>query len=88
VLGWRNGGERQQAERWDGEAPADGTVPLRYFVGWTEQRHHLSGAVGRKLLEHMLAVARVEREAAPRALRITDAGRRALRKEFGAAALD
>jgi hypothetical protein len=67
---------------------ADGTVPLRYCVGWTEQRHHLSGAVGRKLLEHMLAVAWVEREGAPRALRITDAGRRALRKEFGAAVLD
>ncbi|HEX4734005.1 MAG TPA: winged helix-turn-helix domain-containing protein [Thermoleophilaceae bacterium] len=66
---------------------ADGTVPLRYCVDWTEQRHHLSGVVGRALLDHLLASAWVERDGSPRALRLTDAGRRALRKQFGARVL-
>jgi DNA-binding transcriptional ArsR family regulator len=63
---------------------ADGIVPLRYCVDWTEQRHHLSGVVGRALLDHLFAKAWVERDGSPRALRVTDAGRRALRKQFGA----
>jgi hypothetical protein len=66
----------------------DGSIALRYCVDWTEQRHHMSGVVGRNLLTHLLERAWVERDAKIRALRITDAGRRGLRKEFGAAVLD
>jgi DNA-binding transcriptional ArsR family regulator len=66
----------------------DGSIALRYCVDWTEQRHHMSGVVGRNLLTHLLERAWVERDAKIRALRITDAGRRGLRKQFGAAVLD
>jgi DNA-binding transcriptional ArsR family regulator len=63
------------------------SIPLRYCVDWTEQRHHLSGVVGRNLLARLVELAWVERDGATRALRITDPGERALRKEFGAAVL-
>lgn len=62
----------------------DGTVPLRYCVDWTEQRHHMSGVVGRNLLTRLIELAWVERDQSTRALRITDTGRRGLRRRFGA----
>jgi DNA-binding transcriptional ArsR family regulator len=67
---------------------ADGTVPLRYCVDWTEQRHHMSGVVGSHLLAHLLTTAWLERDGQTRAIRVTDAGRRGLRRHFGAAVLD
>ena len=67
---------------------ADGTTPLRYCVDWTEQRHHLSGAVGRALAARLFALGWIERGSVARAVRIGDDGRRGLRRAFGAAVLD
>jgi DNA-binding transcriptional ArsR family regulator len=68
--------------------PGDGAVALRYCVDWTEQRHHLSGVVGRGLLARLVDRAWLERDERTRALRITDGGRKGLRNEFGTAVLD
>lgn len=58
-------------------------IPLRYCVDWTEQAHHLSGAVGRALTTWMLDQGWLQRLPRSRALRITDAGSRGLSDEFG-----
>jgi DNA-binding transcriptional ArsR family regulator len=65
--------------------PADGPggIPVRYCVDWTEQAHHLSGAVGRALTGWMLEQGWLERLPRSRALRITDAGARGLTEELG-----
>jgi hypothetical protein len=68
-------------------AAAGQSVPLRYCVDWTEQRHHLSGVAGRLLLARLLELAWLERDGKTRALRTTDVGDKRLRKEFGAAVL-
>ena len=68
--------------------PANGGIPLRYRVDWTEQRHHMSGVVGRNLLARLTELAWLERDGTTRAVRITDGGRMGLRKLFGAAVLD
>jgi DNA-binding transcriptional ArsR family regulator len=56
---------------------------IRYCVDWSEQRHHLSGALGRGLLDRLLELDWVRRAEANRALRITDAGRTGLGTTFG-----
>jgi len=66
-------------------AEADGTTPLRYCVDWTEQRHHLSGVVGRALTVRLFALGWVERNGMARAVRVSDDGKRHLRRAFGAA---
>lgn len=69
------------------ELPAageDGTTPLRYCVDWTEQRHHLSGAVGRALARRLFELDWIERLGQPRAVRVTPAGERGLGRVFGA----
>jgi DNA-binding transcriptional ArsR family regulator len=53
---------------------ADGTIPLRYCVDWSEQRHHVSGAVGRAIATRLLDLRWIRRIDGTRALRITDAG--------------
>jgi DNA-binding transcriptional ArsR family regulator len=60
-------------------------VTVRYCVDWTEQAHHLSGAVGRALAQWMLEKAWIERLPRSRALRINEAGACGLRRHFGAA---
>jgi len=65
-------------------AEPDGTTPLRYCVDWTEQRHHLSGVVGRALTRRLFDLGWVERNDVARAVRVTDDGRRGLRRAFGA----
>lgn len=57
-------------------------IPLRYCIDWTEQAHHLSGAVGRALATRMLENAWLERLPRTRALRLTDAGARGLRAQL------
>ncbi|MGI8870631.1 MAG: ArsR/SmtB family transcription factor [Mycobacteriales bacterium] len=52
--------------------------PLRYCIDWTEQRHHLSGALGRALLARLIELGWVRRAPASRAVRLTDDGRRGL----------
>ena len=52
---------------------------VRYCVDWSEQHHHLSGAIGRTLLDRLLALDWVRRAPATRAVRLTPAGRDGLR---------
>jgi DNA-binding transcriptional ArsR family regulator len=56
----------------------DGTLALRYCVDWSEQRHHLGGAVGRALTERLLELRWLRPADAGRAVHLTDAGRREL----------
>lgn len=51
-------------------------------LDWSERRPHLAGALGAALAEQCLTAGWVERTPAGRALRVTNAGRRALRREF------
>jgi DNA-binding transcriptional ArsR family regulator len=51
-----------------------GRRAVRYCVDWTEQRHHLSGAVGAGLLNRMRGLDWVRPAAAHRALDITATG--------------
>jgi DNA-binding transcriptional ArsR family regulator len=56
---------------------------VRYCVDWSEQRHHLSGALGRGLLDRLLEMDWIRRADAGRAVRITDAGVDGLRTMLG-----
>ena len=61
----------------------DGTVPLRYCVDWTEQRHHLSGSVGRALTGRLLDLGWLRRSDRSRAVHVTDLGGRELPRRLG-----
>jgi DNA-binding transcriptional ArsR family regulator len=56
----------------------DGTIPLRYCVDWSEQRHHVSGAVGRAIARRAFEAGWVRRIDGSRAVRVTGEGERAL----------
>jgi DNA-binding transcriptional ArsR family regulator len=56
---------------------------LRFCVDWSEQRHHLAGALGAQVLTAMLSDGWVRRAAAPRALDVTAAGTDGLRAALG-----
>jgi DNA-binding transcriptional ArsR family regulator len=61
-----------------------GSRPLvRYCVDWTEQRHHLGGAMGRAILQRFLDAGWVSRQQRGRAVTVTDEGRTALGDWFG-----
>ncbi len=64
-------------------ADRDATIALRYCVDWTEQCHHLSGAVGRELCTTLLARGWVRRAPKGRAVQLTDAGRAAIHETLG-----
>jgi DNA-binding transcriptional ArsR family regulator len=51
---------------------------LRFCVDWTEQRHHLAGALGAALLQRLQQAEWVHRANAPRAVVLTPAGQHAL----------
>ncbi|HEY6624189.1 MAG TPA: winged helix-turn-helix domain-containing protein [Acidimicrobiales bacterium] len=54
-----------------------GRRPLvRYCVDWSEQRHHLAGALGARMLNRFEELRWIERRPATRALTITDVGAR------------
>jgi DNA-binding transcriptional ArsR family regulator len=61
-----------------GIALPDGGIALRYCVDWSEQRHHLSGAVGRALARRAFEQHWVERLDGSRAVRLTKEGQAAL----------
>jgi DNA-binding transcriptional ArsR family regulator len=62
---------------------AAGRLPARACLDWSERRYHLAGALGRALLERVLALGWFERKRGTRALVLTSVGRRAVQREFG-----
>jgi DNA-binding transcriptional ArsR family regulator len=54
----------------------------RACLDWTEQRHHVAGQLGRRLLERLLALDWLQRTASARALQLTDAGRAGLQAQL------
>jgi DNA-binding transcriptional ArsR family regulator len=77
---------RRRLERFGVRLPEpddDSTIPLRYCVDWTEQRHHLSGVVGRAITARLLELRWLERARQGRAVRVTDEGRFELPRAFG-----
>ena len=56
---------------------------IRYCVDWSEQRHHLGGALGAALAARLLELTWLRRAPAGRALLLTDAGRDGLARELG-----
>jgi DNA-binding transcriptional ArsR family regulator len=56
---------------------------LRFCVDWSEQRHHLAGALGAALLESAEAAGWVARRPSGRAVDLTPAGERALAATLG-----
>jgi DNA-binding transcriptional ArsR family regulator len=57
---------------------SDGTLPLRYCIDWSEQRHHMAGRVGRALAARLLELRWLRRADGSRAVHVTDVGRREL----------
>jgi hypothetical protein len=55
---------------------------IRYCLDWTEQRHHLAGAVGAALTDQMFRLDWIRRAPASRAVRLTDAGQIGLARTF------
>jgi DNA-binding transcriptional ArsR family regulator len=65
------------------EMPTGKRPLVRYCVDWTEQRHHLSGGLGRAMFDRFLDAGWVKRVPRGRALTVTDDGRTALADWFG-----
>jgi DNA-binding transcriptional ArsR family regulator len=65
-----------------GVAVPDGDA-LRYCVDWTEQRHHLSGAAGRALLQRLLELHWLRHGDRHRSVLVTPAGEAGLADAFG-----
>jgi DNA-binding transcriptional ArsR family regulator len=56
---------------------------VRYCVDWSEQRHHLAGALGARLLHRFEELGWIERRASSRAVNVTAAGARGLDEALG-----
>ncbi|HET6735746.1 ArsR/SmtB family transcription factor [Mycobacterium sp.] len=65
------------------ELPTGRRPLVRYCVDWTEQRHHLSGGLGRAVFDRFVGAGWVKRVPRGRALTVTDDGRTALADVFG-----
>lgn len=68
-----------------GVPAATGRSGTRYCVDWSEQRHHLSGPLGRELLQRFVELGWLRRSEHSRALQVTEAGRKGL---FGLLGID
>jgi DNA-binding transcriptional ArsR family regulator len=55
---------------------------IRYCTDWTEQQHHLAGALGAALAEQMVGRGWIERARNGRAVTLTDAGVRGLHERL------
>jgi DNA-binding transcriptional ArsR family regulator len=64
------------------EMPSSRRPLVRYCIDWTEQRHHLSGGLGRAVFDRFLSAGWVKRASRGRALTVTDQGRGALAEHF------
>jgi DNA-binding transcriptional ArsR family regulator len=62
-----------------------GRRTVRYCIDWTEQQHHLGGALGRGLLDRLLELGWVRKASTHRAVEVTPAGRGGLADMFGIA---
>jgi len=68
------------------DAPAGSRRPVcRACLDWSERRPHLAGLLGAGLLDRSLALGWVRRGREPRAIIITDPGRRRFAEDLGAA---
>jgi len=77
------GARRLQSLGIDTETLRAGRRPLvRACLDWTERRDHLAGGLGAALLNHFRAQQWLTPRNAPRALRLTATGRRALASHF------
>jgi DNA-binding transcriptional ArsR family regulator len=56
---------------------------VRYCVDWSEQRHHLAGALGSRVLNRFSDLGWIERRRSSRAVNITAAGIRGLESAVG-----
>ncbi len=56
---------------------------IRYCVDWSEQRHHLAGALGAALADRMLELGWVRRARQSRAVHVSEEGQRGLSDVFG-----
>jgi DNA-binding transcriptional ArsR family regulator len=64
--------------------PPAGRRPLvRYCVDWSEQRHHLAGALGAALADRLFALGWIERSRMGRAVHVTRDGADGLRSALG-----
>jgi DNA-binding transcriptional ArsR family regulator len=64
-------------------SPAGRRPFVRYCVDWSEQRHHLAGALGARLLHRFEELAWVQRRAGSRAVNVTATGAGGLRRTLG-----
>lgn len=65
------------------QRPASARPLLRFCVDWSEQRHHLAGALGAAVLTHAETARWVMRRRDGRALEVTESGRRAFGSALG-----
>ena len=56
---------------------------IRYCIDWSEQRHHLAGALGAAVAERTFELGWAKRAKATRAVHVTDEGIDGLRSVFG-----
>ena len=62
-----------------------GRVFARQCLDWSERRNHLAGALGSALSEHLFERGWIEHVRESRAVRITELGRRELKRRLGVA---
>jgi DNA-binding transcriptional ArsR family regulator len=67
------------------KALAGPRAPIRYCIDWSEQDHHLSGALGAALAERLFELGWVKRLPRTRAVLVTNNGRRGLAEELNLA---
>jgi DNA-binding transcriptional ArsR family regulator len=68
-------------------AMAGPRAPIRYCVDWSEQEHHLAGALGAALAARLFELRWVTRLPRTRAVRVTDEGRAGLAERLRVVAL-
>ncbi|WP_328326745.1 MULTISPECIES: ArsR/SmtB family transcription factor [unclassified Streptomyces] len=67
----------------DVEALPRRRATVRYCVDWSEQRHHLAGALGAAITDQLFALDWLRHGKYRRVVRLTDAGREQLETVFG-----